>query len=110
MVFRAGHRHPPAPADRLVVWHLLPGLGVLRMPEVNNAVWAGLVPGRPRHAARDVRAGDPAAGLAAVPIIGPIGSYRELGPQDHLSRVHGVPRNYRPRLSEHLGHPRPKDL
>jgi hypothetical protein len=33
-------------------------------------------------------------------MIGPVGSYRELGVQDHLCWVHGDPRDYRPRLSD----------
>ena len=33
-------------------------------------------------------------------MIGPLGSYRELGVQDHLCSVHCDPRDYRPRLSD----------
>jgi hypothetical protein len=33
-------------------------------------------------------------------MIGPVGSYRELGVQDHLCWVHGDRRDYRPRLSD----------
>ena len=33
-------------------------------------------------------------------MIGPVGSYRELGVQDHFCWVHGDRRDYRPRLSE----------
>jgi hypothetical protein len=40
------------------------------------------------------------AGLAAMRMIGPVGSYRELGVQDHLCWVHGDRRDYRPRLSD----------
>jgi anti-anti-sigma regulatory factor len=40
------------------------------------------------------------AGLATMRMIGPVGSYRELGVQDHLCWVHGDRRDYRPRLSD----------
>jgi anti-anti-sigma regulatory factor len=33
-------------------------------------------------------------------VIGPVGSYREWGLQDHLCWVHGDPSDYRPRLGE----------
>ena len=33
-------------------------------------------------------------------MIGPVGSYRELGVQDHVCWVHGDRRDYRPRLSD----------
>jgi len=44
--------------------------------------------------------GDPPAGLAAMRMIGPVGSYRELGLQDHVCWVHGDCGDYRPRLGE----------
>jgi len=40
------------------------------------------------------------AGLAAMRMIGPVESYRELAPQDHLCWVHGDRGDYRPRLTE----------
>jgi len=44
--------------------------------------------------------GDPPAGLATMRMIGPVGSYRELGLQDHVCWVHGDRGDYRPRLGE----------
>src|SRR5215469_18566856 len=32
-------------------------------------------------------------------MIGPVGAYRDFGPQDHWCGVHGDPRDYRPRLA-----------
>ena len=40
------------------------------------------------------------AGLAAVRMIGPVGSHREWGLRDHLCWVHGERGDYRPRLGE----------
>jgi hypothetical protein len=70
------------------------------MPGDSNSVALARVSGR-RHVAPHLQAGgDPVAGLAAMRMIGPVGSYRELGVQDHLCWVHGDRRDYRPGLSD----------
>ena len=56
--------------------------------------------GRWHGVPRLLAGGDPGAGLAVMRIIGPVGSYRELGLQDHLCWVHGDRGDYRPHLGE----------